>query len=322
MPSTQSHIKFKVAFQNGLNSGQEAPWYGVYNWILSQVIFLDLCDDPLNQLTTITYPQSPLTKDIDTDMPEEYDDDNDDDDDDDDENDNNDDDDITMDLMNAADLAHGDTNCDTPSTPPGLVRAMAPSPESDNPNFHFSNFHPPSSPLVCYQKARIVGPDARATMAPSPPEISTLLLIVEIKKEQPLPPDFLAFRPAIKQTKRQAMHAFLSTDFLHVGTIGVIVALGQDWKYFEYTRQMILHHLDLRSSSQQSYGSMSPSPDRMGRERWLKYNKFEEKSELGVFHCTLGTKNSDEAFLVVRQRMIQLAHGLASPMQSQLDLNQ
>ncbi|KAH0590068.1 hypothetical protein J132_01946 [Termitomyces sp. J132] len=142
-------------------------------------------------------------------------------------------DDITMDLMNAADLAHGDTNRDTLSTPPGLVKAMAPSPESDNPNSHFSNFDPPSSTMAPYQKARSVGPDARATIAPSPPElrinrhsqtkrstripdfveilhldgdhlISTVLLIVEIKKEPPLPHSSLFLIPLCPRSNKAA----------------------------------------------------------------------------------------------------------------------
>ncbi|KAG6829005.1 hypothetical protein H0H92_005982 [Tricholoma furcatifolium] len=111
-------LKFEVAFKNASNSTREAPWYGVYNWILSQVIFPHLCDDPLNTLTTITYPQYPLTQDIDTDMRDE--DDNDEDDDEDDDHDS-----VKPDLMDDLWFNRG-----TLSTPYHFSRAMAPSPES------------------------------------------------------------------------------------------------------------------------------------------------------------------------------------------------
>ncbi|KAG6915567.1 hypothetical protein DXG01_010903 [Tephrocybe rancida] len=63
------NIDFLTTFAIALKSPREGPWYGVWDWILNELLFGNLAVYP--KQTTRTYPQYPLTSDIDVDSPAE-----------------------------------------------------------------------------------------------------------------------------------------------------------------------------------------------------------------------------------------------------------
>ncbi|KAF8161696.1 hypothetical protein B0H34DRAFT_702167 [Crassisporium funariophilum] len=247
----QRDLKFRVALGTALADNREAPWYGVWNWVLTKVIFEDLCSDSGGKSTTVTYPQYPLTHDIDTyeDGPPTQ------------PSPSVDEDDFMSDAAN------------TPSTPPtSSDRASgAPSPPDwikrrtgvditsyspEAPPARHAHLHRMSSP------ASLDDPSPTSAMADSPslprkskrstriPDFAEILheyvgdtlrkhilLLVENKKS----PSFKGqrieaddFLDVVGQTVEQVTHTFLSSDNAHINTIGVIVALGHYWKYVEY----------------------------------------------------------------------------------------
>ncbi|KAF9459180.1 hypothetical protein BDZ94DRAFT_1325002 [Collybia nuda] len=61
MKSTNGDLA--IAIEAAKTDTREAPWYGVWNIILTQKLFNNFCKKPCS---TITYPQFPLTSDVDT----------------------------------------------------------------------------------------------------------------------------------------------------------------------------------------------------------------------------------------------------------------
>lgn len=61
MESTDTDLAFAIDVAK--TDPREAPWYGVWNIILTQKLFNGFCKKPCS---TITYPQFPLTSDVDT----------------------------------------------------------------------------------------------------------------------------------------------------------------------------------------------------------------------------------------------------------------
>lgn len=58
-------IDFIATFETAIRGAREGPWYGVYNWVLSQIIFHRFCVNRPKQ-STATYPQFPLIPYFDT----------------------------------------------------------------------------------------------------------------------------------------------------------------------------------------------------------------------------------------------------------------
>lgn len=53
----------RLSILNASNDCREAPWYGAWNMVLVKGLFHDFCP---KRFYTVTYPQFPLVKDIDT----------------------------------------------------------------------------------------------------------------------------------------------------------------------------------------------------------------------------------------------------------------
>ncbi|KAF8166023.1 hypothetical protein B0H34DRAFT_260241 [Crassisporium funariophilum] len=328
-------LKFRVALGTALADNREAPWYGVWNWVLTKVIFEDLCSDSGGKSTTVTYPQYPLTHDIDT-----YEDGS-----------------PTQPSPSVDEDVFMSDAANTPSTPPtSSDRASgAPSPpdwiqrrtevditsyspeapstpsppprsNSDSPARH-AHLYRMSSP------ASLDDPSPTSAMADSPssprksrrstriPDFAEILheyvgdilrkhilLLVENKKS----PSFKGqqieeddFVKVVRQTVEQVTHTFLSSDNAHINTIGVIVALGHYWKYVEYHRHIVIstNHPQGRSFSEMSYTDEEPRKEQM----YYTLPSVEKYYDSGSACCTLGNSNSDKALLAVRKRMKELA---------------
>ncbi|KAG6824462.1 hypothetical protein H0H92_006826 [Tricholoma furcatifolium] len=312
-------LEFQVALKTASASSREAPWYGIYNWILSHAVFPGIIPEDVSwPTTTVTYPQYPLTTDIDTDMHEEYD-----------EDDDDNDSDARTSLMRSSsyaeespmdissDPAAGYIDIDvfssplsspSPVSPLHMRQGMAPSPESG------TNSSPPSKSDANRRTKRSTRiPDFVQFLHVKQQEkvVSHLLLIVEIKKEGQFQGRYSYFDAVMKQITSQALHAFANSE---VDIIGAIAAVGPNWKYVEYHRSQILQPdtlPDLRSMSQRTYAPSSSPEGSMSSiavvPMYRLYQPFEDACLPTFSYCVLDSSESDAAWEVLRTRMIQIA---------------
>ncbi|KAG6908615.1 hypothetical protein DXG01_003940 [Tephrocybe rancida] len=328
MPEEDWPLEFAAAYYTAIHDSREAPWYGLYAWVLANVLFLKLCGHSTTQ-TTVTYAQYPLRFGIDTegsdDLPLSSDD----------------EDDVTIldegrtgnprtsipPSMQTATVDHIMGSASSPVTPERLpVRRAsgAPSPPDSYIRLgdQLANYNEPETPPPPRPSTAPRNVIKRLTRIPDfvqllhtrlrPHEFTKhALMLVEIKKRRLQRDDdslMLDFVGVLKQTQLQAMHAFLSDPL--VDTVGVIVAIGECWQYVEYDRCKVLppgKKLDFRPESQQTYSdgtSQSPEPVqqiyRVVKEVDMHYD------EMTGYHV-IGTPGSDMALLAVREQMLQMA---------------
>ncbi|KAF8149184.1 hypothetical protein B0H34DRAFT_802687 [Crassisporium funariophilum] len=305
LSSNVEHLKFQAAFATANGDRREAPWYGVWNWVLENVIFDDFGAELIGERvrTTVTYPQYPLTQGIDT---------------------NEDDYDAFM---------------SPPSTPPLIGTENPTLPAHHHPRSSFAR--PPSTSWATASLLPplnlIAGPSPppqpkRSTQIPDFAEIlhefvdgklrKHLLLIVE-NKPKPSAHRPSSFLQVLRQTKEQATHALLSGENAHVEIIGVIVALGQHWQYVEYHRGTLITPAvqERRSRSDDTYIDEDEEAEEESEEE--SEEEFEEESTIEESYseyqgvkvlydenlrcCSLNTERSGDALLALRKRMLELA---------------
>jgi hypothetical protein len=283
VPATEEAWQLHVAISHASSDGREAPWYAAWNMVLRDIIFRSFCRAPH---LTITYPQYPVSKGVDTDDADINDDE-------DEEEDRTENDDAGV---NKYDIGGGSS--DIRMSPP-TVRAVAPSPElirsPRNKARLLSTPPPPRPPPPKLRTTRI--PDIlqmlhelrrdKGGIICFPAEFrDRIILIVEIKKAT-RDPDDEKFGEIFPQTDRQARHAFHASPT--TTTLGVIIAIGPYWTYGEY------FHSDLR-----------PSPPLSEKEdpTYSDYPPFAALSNGSVL--LLQTQASDDGLKIVRKRLQQI----------------
>jgi hypothetical protein len=241
-----------LAIAEALGDSREAPWYGAWNIVLKDIIFESFCLPPL---LTVTCPQFPLSKNIDT---HDLEDDKivDEDDSDDDEWDDDDDDDEESNQMTSSPqhtriLGQHSTpspeSYQSSSSPQAYrapaytpVRYSAPSPESHRGSSSRQASQDRSSQRRKKRSTRIpdfaqlvyklnINHDQTITL----PVIiqNSVILLVENKANKETP-TMLDFGPIMRQTDQQTRRAFAM--FPNVSVLGVILAIGPYWTYLEY----------------------------------------------------------------------------------------
>lgn len=293
IPGTAEAWRLHVAISHASSDSREAPWYGAWNLVLQDIIFRSFCQSPY---LTITYPQYPVSKDIDTD---DADDDNDEDEDED--KTGNDD-----GGKNKYNISSGDVRMSRP-----IDRATAPSPEhmrSPQKEHLPSTPPPPSAP----------GPKIRTTCIPDILQMlfqlrlqkgsnipyfpsqchNRTILIVEIKKATKNP-GLEKFGEIFPQTDRQARHVF------HVSpkttTLGVIIAIGPYWTYGEYFRSDLRPSPSFSERGDPTYRDPAPLPETF---RIRYYPPFVTLAAQSVL--LLQTQASDNGLQIVRKRLQQI----------------
>jgi hypothetical protein len=295
VPATEEAWQLHVAISHALSDGRESPWYGAWNMVLRDIIFRSFCRAPH---MTITYPQYPVSKGVDTDDADINDDE-------DEEQDRTESDDAGV---NKYDIGGGSR--DVRMSPP-TVRAVAPSPElirsPQNKARLLSTPPPPRPPPPKLRTTRI--PDIlqmlhelcrdKAGIICFPAEFrDRIILIVEIKKAT-RDPDDEKFGEIFPQTDRQARHAFHASPT--TTTLGVIIAIGPYWTYGEYFRS------DLRPSppfSEKEDPTYSDSPPLQETFCIRDYPPFAALSNESVL--LLQTQASDDGMKIVRKRLQQI----------------
>ncbi|KAF8055805.1 hypothetical protein FPV67DRAFT_1679418 [Lyophyllum atratum] len=225
---------------------REAPWYGIWGRVLDKMIFdQDFCTNLMGDRdlrTTVTYSQFPLVRGIDTvDMEDDR-------------------------------PVYGSSNDDVFSPLSYGRDSNAPSPpdlRTRRKDIDIMNYGSPlpSTPPPAIRNTW--SPESSHPMTPSPnlprkpkrskriPDFAELLHIYDGDKDiwqkyllmlvenKPKPaereglegPRETNFVHVLVQTEEQVTHAFQCEDHVHIDTIGVIVALGQRWRYVEYDRR-------------------------------------------------------------------------------------
>ncbi|KAF8063168.1 hypothetical protein FPV67DRAFT_1451676 [Lyophyllum atratum] len=271
--SDSSLLKIGFALEAALSDTRESPWYAVWNIVLGDVIFRDLCSDSKGSRTTVTHPQHALVYEVDTK------------DDDDvhraqfptplfpfrDETSN----DVVMSDATGADAPNEDSDLRPVTPTPTSRESNAPSPESvstdrrvstpiysGSPSSYNSSVRSPSAAPQIKHSTRI--PDFVEILYRKDAhgdQRKYVLLLVENKKK---PSEFngqrvigpFHFVEVIAQTEQQARHAFSAAGNSHIMVIGVIVALGPFWRYAEYRREAFITK-DIpamsRSKSEETY---------------------------------------------------------------------
>jgi len=180
-------------------------------------LFANFCPEPF---VTVTYPQFPLVKDIDT--PEE-------------ESDEEDDDQVFLNFQRSA--------APSPEVFKGVDRAVllkTPTPQA-SPRQSATRRKKRSTRIPDFAQFifKITVNQPANTVDIPPRYRGRLVLLVEIKKIL-TPCQLSDFAAVFQQTDQQARHVFAS--YPEVNTFGLIIALGDCWTYREYSRK------DLRPS--------------------------------------------------------------------------
>jgi hypothetical protein len=282
-----------IAISQALSDSREAPWYGAWNIVMRDMIFnpRKFCREPF---MTITYPQFPVSKGIDTD-------------------DAGDDDDEDEESDIDGGKGGGDNDVQMSQSPP-TSRGVAPSPEIFRGSPSVLPPTPPKDSFPLMDSSPPPPPKKRTTRIPDflqmlyrlsrnndgttrfPAKYSErIMLIVEIKKldEQPTLAHFAAIRRQTDHQARHALHASPTTD-----TLGVILAMGRYWTYGEYRRT------DLRPSP-----SLSEKKDptyRVTERTPIAFMKGLPSFEMHLGHdvcLCLETERSDQGLRIVQKRL-------------------
>lgn len=246
---TATEWALHLAIADALGDSREAPWYGAWNIVLKDILFESFC---LLPLLTVTCPQFPLSKNIDTYNPEDNkiidDDDSDDDEDDD----------------------HDEGSNQMSSSPQHtriLGQHSTPSPESYRSSSSPQAYRGPAYPPVRYsvpspesyrgssspQASRDRSSHRRKKRSTRIPDFAQLLYTLNVNRDHTISlpviihnriillvenkanketPTILDFSPIMHQTDEQARCAFAM--FPNVSILGVILAIGPYWTYVEY----------------------------------------------------------------------------------------
>ncbi|KAF8055002.1 hypothetical protein FPV67DRAFT_1681023 [Lyophyllum atratum] len=338
----QRDFDFRVAYDTADDDHREAPWYGVWCWVLENVIFdRDFCRELTGGRTRTTrvYPQFPLTRDIDVNEDEDsYE-------------------------VSVNDQSSGATNQDlAPSTPTPYSRSRsAPSPEdrANRTNQHSLVGYSPTmlvtpSPPPTHRNAQPeqISPQAQSSIASSPPrrfktKRSTripdftellheyksgnlqkhILLLVE-NKAKPIESEVaepFRFNEVLEQTEDQVWHAFRCHDHDDVDIIGVIVALGPHWRYVEYHRDVVLRNNrgpagrfwsdgPYTEEEQSDVDDSDEEPETDSEEDQSDVDRsYRDPNAVAMYYdrvlacCSLKTDESNVALYAVRERIQALA---------------
>ena len=250
-------------------------------------IFYSLSFEP--PYFTITYPQYPVSKHIDTDNASE----------DDNDEDGDGDDDDTVQMAQFPD------------------RSAAPSPKI----FRGSrSLLPPTPPKVSPHRPTRPPPKQRTTRIPdfiqllyqiryndnrticSPIQYrSRIILLVEIKKITVVP-TMQHFVDVFYQTDLQARHAFYTSP--DTNTLGVIIAIGPFWTYAEYHRADLRPSPSLSEKKDFTYDDRTPPPRRSVRKEYAPFTAHIQST--GYPSLCLETEQSKEGLFIVRNCLLQL----------------
>lgn len=288
MSSDDWHLH--LAIVDAATDTREAPWYGPWDLVLRNFIFEAFSQPPY---ITITYPQFPVSRDIDTYDPE---------------------DDKIHDGEDSDD--DGDGN-----SPTALIRSAAPSPETirgtpspkilrRSPN-EVLGAHPMFLASHSRRKRSTRIPDFvqllyRLNINPDgtidrPVRYSTrIILLVEIKRILEVP-TLRSFNDVLPQTDQQARHAFANSP--HSQLFGVIIAIGDYWTYVEYDRNHIRTSPSVSEQKDPTYMDTTPAP----YESWMRdYEPFTLLAQPTGF-LRLQTSLSNQGLLLVRKRLVGLS---------------
>jgi len=230
---SQNQWNLHLSILSADNDTREAPWYAAWNLVLQQ-IFANFCQPPY---LTVTYPQFLVSRHIDTYHPSDdiIDGEGD--------SGDEDDDDGESYQITLSPSQHPQT---TPPNRNHLLRSGAPSLELyrhpslqllDTPPAPWANKHSPHGkkstqiPDFAQLLYQIEANSDGTVPLPIKYQILGPLLIVEVKKCT-IQPTALSFMDILLQTDRQAHRVF--TTFPHMRKLGVIIAIGAYWTYFEY----------------------------------------------------------------------------------------
>jgi hypothetical protein len=274
---TLNEWRLHIAISQAQSDTREAPWYGPWDIILRDFLFSPFCKPPY---FTITYPQFPVSKNVDTDNADDN------------------------------DYDYYDDE-DSLQMAQSTNRAAAPSPE----NFRGSrSLLPPTPspppPPPTQRTTRIpdfiqllyqirCNPDGTI---PSPIEYtSRIILLVEIKRST-LNPTVKLFADILYQADHQARHTFHTSP--NTDGLGVILAIGPFWTYVEYHRTDLRPSPSLSEKKDLTYEDNTPPP----RKSFMKeYPPFAAHiHSTGHSSLCLETEESKKGLLIVRKRLREL----------------
>lgn len=291
--------KLHLSIIDADNDAREAPWYAAWDLVLRDQIFANFCGPPY---FTVTYPQFPVSKHIDTYHPADdiIGDDSDDD-----------DDGASGQITLSPSLSHSQT---TPPNRNRLIRHGAPSPEPFRGSPSQLMDTPPgpaaNSPLPPGKKSTRITDFAQLLYQvrvksdgtiPYPIEFRkhSLLLIVEVKRCAMLP-NLLAFIDILPQTDQQAHRVF--TTFPTMQRFGAIIAIGAYWTYVEYDWNNIRPSCSRSEQEDTTYMETLPSLPASAMEFHPILQIFEPH---GFAH--LESQKLDKGLALVRRRVKDLS---------------
>ncbi|KAG6835409.1 hypothetical protein H0H93_001766 [Arthromyces matolae] len=318
MPSNNPHgphpyhldLNFRAALLQARQLTLEGPWYGLYNHILTRVIFPNICR--IQDVTSETYPQYPLThvdsgshdygkyEDVPDDISEP--------------GSTPDRDDISRfnnDSSPGQMLTYSSrANSAQPQTPQGLQTPQTPSPS--RPRKLRSTRIPDFAQI-----------QHRLRQRGNPPQEyleSRFLMLAEIKKQpsrrQQTTEGFLRyiFQQTVDQATQQACHAFVHSpegaNFKSVNVIGSFIAVGHYWNYVEFERGRMDFVKGL-SDTPQSQRSYAPTISSSDEGMYAAASHTEPLVHFYLPDCPfflIDTDSSDQALRWVRNRMKDLAN--------------
>lgn len=286
-PKTSNEWHLHIAIADAGLDRREPPWYGPWNIVLRDFIFLSFCQPPY---MTITYPQFPVSKYVDA-------------------NDADDEDDEFE--IKSDDEDNYDECMQLSQSLPGTPRSAAPSPDVIRGSRSLLLATPPrihdNPPRSCPKIRTTRIPDfvqrlftiACNSDGTSGIQSSRIILLVEIKKSTQIP-EMVHFSSILKQTDHQARHTFCSSP--EIQELGVILAIGPFWKYVEYNRQDFRQSPSFSEKKDATYANTpTPPPALLMRD----YEPFLTLTG-GVGFLRLESINSNRALHVVRERLQEL----------------
>ncbi|KAF8231473.1 hypothetical protein L208DRAFT_1398803 [Tricholoma matsutake] len=293
---------FHLSILNADDDTREAPWYAAWDLVLRDQIFANFCQPPY---FTVTYPQFPVSRHIDTyHLADDIIDDEG-------GSDDDEDDGGGSCRMTLSPFQHSQT---TPPNRNRLLRPGAPSPEaSRRPSTQLLDTPPApwaNNPSPPGKKSTRI-PDFAQLLyevrmnsdgtVPRPIEyrILSLSLIVEVKKCTNRP-TAVSFTDILPQTDQQARRVFIT--FPSMRKLGVIIAIGAYWTYFEYDRDDV-RPSPSRSEQKDTTFMEDPSPPSSPAQVLTSLH--------GVFgpdgFARLESRQSDEGLQLISRRVKNLS---------------
>jgi hypothetical protein len=274
---------------------REAPWYGPWNTVL-QDLFQGFC---LKGYATVTYPQFPISKDIDTFNPEDE---------------GSDDDDyqaghgcsplhsqIPANKWNQQMKSPARSTVPSPEVYKGFRKELLQIPPKHSPTKTEGKLKKKLSTRIpdfvqLIFRIRVHNPNY--TLDDPPIHMTCVLLLVEIKRALESC-QIWDFHNVLDQTDQQARRTFAA--YPEVNTLGLIIALGNCWTYREYSRELMRSSPTRSEAADPTYRESSvlsidsPSPSRT----YADVHKF--FGDKGFAH--LQDPESDQALNAIRRHL-------------------